>query len=292
MNKQEQDDLVGAMEGLADDLKAKNTSSLENIPETAVNTTMTDAQELFMKHNKAINMDAYPGGFSLRYRVGKWIEDHNPFGGYQHVGSADEYINMPYRQRTVWLFWYKSPIISCNGKRFSWPLGSKDDRNKVDAFIKRKFPIQFFIRDVSFSLKCKLSRLRDWISYTLRPRQKWLAKQIPKSWCDKTHLIQLINFAMVVHFIEEEKALDVTDWEASSPQADKFSKELMDCYNYIKVRRPQLEKEHDNSYPTDETRTGVFDVDYAETNRLEVLLDKEDTKYLTWIVINREYFWT
>jgi hypothetical protein len=38
--------------------------------------------------------------------------------------------------------------------------------------------------------------------------------------------------------------------------------------------------------------TGVFEVDYAENTRLEVLINKEDTKYLVWIVTNRDFFWT
>lgn len=288
MNKQQQDELVGAMKEVLNDLKSNNTASLENIPET--NVVLTESQELSMKHNKAINMDAYKDYKpSPWYRLSEWIKDHNPFCGYQYVASAEEYINMPYSQRTVWLFWYKDPLINSNG---GWPLGRKSDRDKADAFVKKSFPIQFWVRSKGFSLKCKLNRLHDWISNESNPRQRWLTKQIPKGWSDKTYLIQLINFAMVVDFIEGEKALDVTDWEASSAGADQFSKELKDCYDYIKIRRPQLEKDHQNSYPDEDARTGVFEVDYAENTRLELLLNKEDTKYLTWIVTNRDYFWT
>lgn len=288
MNKEQQDFLVGAMKEALDDLKSNNTASLQSAPETPV--VLTESQELFMKHNKAINMDAFKDYKpSLRYRVTEWIEDHNPFGKYQYVASAEEYANMPYSKRTVWLFWYKDPLITGDA---GWPIGKKSEREKADAFVKRNFPIQFWIRGKGFSLRCKLSRLHDWISEQMNPRQKWLTKQIPKSWCDKTHLIPLINFAMVVDFVDGEDALNTTDWEASSAQADQFSKELKDCYDYIKVRRPQIEKDLEHSYPDEDKRTGVFEVDYAENTRLELLLNKEDTKYLTWIVTNRDYFWT
>jgi hypothetical protein len=288
MNKKQMDELVAAMKELSSDLKSNNTGSIENISVTAVG--LTESQELFMKHNKAINLDGL-GNYkpSVWCRVTEWVDKHNPFGGYRHVTSAEEYINLPYSQRTVWLVWYKEPLISHNN---GWPFARSSEINMVDNFIKKNFPVQSWVRDNAFSFKVKISRVHDWISNQMRPRQKWLTEQIPKSWSDKTYLIQMINFAMVVDFIEGEKALDVTDWAASSAGADQFSKELKDCYDYIKVRRVQLEKEHDASYPDEDTRTGDFAVDYAENSRLELLLNKEDTKYLTWIVINRDYFWT
>jgi hypothetical protein len=108
---------------------------------------------------------------------------------------------------------------------------------------------------------------------------------------DKVNLIPDLNFAMVVHFVEGEEALDVTDWDGTSEKHSQFAKELKECYDYIKVRRPALQEQLDNSYPNEETMTGDYNVDYAEHTRLEVLLNKEDTKYLVWIVTNRDYFW-
>ena len=140
-------------------------------------------------------------------------------------------------------------------------------------------------------MKCKIGRAYDWLRYKLNPSQKWLKKQIPDDWSDKTHLIPELNFAMVVHFVDGEKCFDNTDYEASGENHVKFANDLKDCYDYIKNRRPALQKQHDASYPDEETMTGVYAVDYAELNRLEVLINKEDTKYLVWIVINRDFFW-
>jgi hypothetical protein len=130
------------------------------------------------------------------------------------------------------------------------------------------------------------------VCYKLNPRQKWLKKQIPDGWCDKVCLIKDLNFAMVVHFIDGEKCFDNTDYEGSGEAQTKFATELKDCYDYIKNRRPKLDTEYWAAFPSEETRTGVYETDYAETNRLEVLINKEDTKYLVWIVTNRDFFWT
>jgi hypothetical protein len=171
-------------------------------------------------------------------------------------------------------------------------LGKKKDREALVKYMKRKYFIQYPLRQFCWIAKIRLSRYWDEVCYFFNPRQKWIKKQIPNSWCDKTHLIPLINFAIVVDFVENEDALNVTDWEASSAQASQFEKELKDCYDYVKIRRPKLEEDLGNSYPDEEKMTGDYYVDYADHNRLEIEMDKNDTKYLTWIVVNRDFFWT
>lgn len=266
-------------------------------------TPMTDEEkqassELFCKYNKAVNMEGFKNrpkqSFFVRlfeglpYKIKEWNEDHNPFSEYKIVGSAEEYKNLPRYERIVAGFWYKDPLI-CGSNIL---LGSKKDREEVKQFLKDTYPIQYFVREHGFTLKVKLSRAYDFVKETINPRQKWLYKVIPKSWSDKTYLIPEINFAMVLHFVEGESAFDVTDWEASSDPADTFSKQLKECYNYIKVLRPALQKRFENSYPDEETKTGDYYVDYAEHNRIELELNKKDTEYLVWIVTNRDFFWT
>ena len=191
-------------------------------------------------------------------------------------------------KRTYLYFWYLDAIIN-DGHTI---LGRKSERDAIDDFHKYRFPVQYWLRENGFSLKCKIGRAYDWLRYKLNPRQKWLKKQIPDSWSDKVWLIPELNFAMVVHFVEGEKCFDHTDYENSGENHVQFASDLKDCYDYIKNRRPALQKQHDASYPNEETTTGVYAVDYAELNRLEVLINKEDTKYLVWIVINRDFFWT
>jgi hypothetical protein len=171
-------------------------------------------------------------------------------------------------------------------------LGRKSERDAVDNFHKYKFPVQYWLRENGFVLKCKLSRVYDSLKYKLNPRQKWLTKQIPNEWCDKVTLVRDVNFAMVVHFIEGEKCFEYTDYEGSGEKHAKFARELLECYFYIKNRRPYLQTQHDNSYPTDDNYTGDYHKDYAEVNRLEKEIEDQDTKWLTWIVTNRAFLWT
>jgi hypothetical protein len=285
-------ELIDSMKEAAD-LASKRGAvvNTNELPEST-QAKMDEIGEIFSKRNRAINMKGY--GIdddykpSLWSRLSFWWENNHPFAGALHVENADEYINLPRSQRVRHGFWYEYAYIT-GGMVI---LGSEKERTKLKNFQKKHFPIQYWLREVAYwKIRIALSNTRDWISYTLNPRQKWLTKQIPKSWADKTWLIPELNFAMVVDFVEGEQALDVTDWDASSEGHSQFAKELKECYDYIKVRRPKLQSQFENSYPDEETMTGEYEIDYAEHNRLEVLINKEDTKYLVWIVTNRDYFW-
>ena len=234
---------------------------------------------------KPLNFDTYK--MPLRYKIKYYIEEHNPFTQYKMVSSINEYANLSYKEKTVFLFWYKTPYIS--GGHFLFDVHS--EREKLDLYLQRKFPFQYAVRDISFTTKYKIKRLYDSLRFWINPRQKWLSKQIPNEWCDKVTLLVDLNFAMVVHFVDGEKCFDNTDYDNSGDHHVRFAAELKDCYDYVKNRRPELQQQYENSYPTRETATGVYEVDYAENIRLESLISTQDTKYLNWIMINRNYFW-
>lgn len=223
----------------------------------------------------------------LYYNFCYWLEDNNPFTKFVYVNSAQEYMDLPRKKRTFMYLWYNDAIIN-DGIRI---LGRKSERDAVDTFLKYKFPFQYCLRENGFKLKVKLFNIWDTICYAVNPRQKWLTKQIPNSWCDKVSLVRDVNFAMIVHFVEGEKCYENTDYENSGGGHPKFAKELMECYLYIKTRRPMLDKMYWESFPDDDKYTGDYLVDYAETNRLEKEIEEQDTKWLTWIVTNRGYLW-
>ena len=268
-------------------------SSIDNKVPKLTDAEKAGSNELFIKHNHAVNMEGFnniePGWWAhtdwLSYLV-EYIEDNNPFSQYIYVKSCEEYKNLPRRSRLVWGFWYKDAIITDTNIL----LGRKVDRDGIENFNKNNYPIQYFFRENGFSLKCKLKRFKEWASNTMRPRQLWLTKQIPNEWYDKLTLIPIVNFMFVVHFVEGERALETTDWKNSG--AGEFENGLKDCYDYIKNRRPKIQIDIENSYPDLEAKTGDYFVDYAELIRLELLLNKEDTKYLIWIINNRDHFWT
>lgn len=243
---------------------------------------------LFNKHCRAVKTPTEQYKPSLWQNFKWWWELNNPLSASLTLTDADEYINMPRKQRTLYGFWYVHAYIT-GGHVI---LGCKKERNKLDTFLRKHYPVQRWCREVAYwKIYLAVDHCSDWVRHTLNPRQKWLTKQIPKCWSDKPRLITELNFAMVIDFVDGEKCFENTEYEDGGVH-QKFAEELRDCYDYIKNRRPKLQKDHDNSYPDGETMTGDFNVDYAEEMRLELLISSEDTKYLVWIMTNRDFLWT
>jgi hypothetical protein len=160
------------------------------------------------------------------------------------------------------------------------------------------------------------------------PRQKWLTKTIPNTWCDKTTLIPNILFTCIEHYVEKEDGLSQLDVDWSTEVAgghvtqnyvDDVNitySELRDVYNYVKHERAALQTAHDNSYPkllpgvtsifaqcdsskgsrrmlTCEEQYGMSYAEaYAETNRLETLIAEKDMWAMQIIIKHHQILWT
>ena len=158
------------------------------------------------------------------------------------------------------------------------------------------------------------------------PRQKWLTKTIPNTWCDKVTLVPHLLFSCLTHYVEDEKGLqDHIDWTEdlekgyiSQEYVDSVKstdKELREVYNYIKTERPELEKQHQNSYPTPSSKAinDIFIKEedgnytmrscedlyglpykeaYAETYRLEALIEEKDMWAMQTIIKHYQKMWT
>ena len=157
------------------------------------------------------------------------------------------------------------------------------------------------------------------------PRQKWLTKTIPKTWCDKVTLIPHLLFECLIHFVDKERGIRYdTDWEEelkkgyiTQEYVDSIKARdalLLEVYNYVKTERAALEIEHQNSYPKplcptrdlfakneDGNRVmrscqdvyGMsFNEAYAETNRLEKVIAEKDMWAMNAIVKHYQYLWT
>jgi len=165
--------------------------------------------------------------------------------------------------------------------------------------------------------------LKYQISAWFNPRQKWLTKTIPNTWCDKVELIPHLLFACIINYVEDEKGLqDNVDWDADIAKGyvtqeyvdnrNQIYSELREVYNYVKTERPQLEDKHDNSYPTSkeedffyETEDGKFIMRscedlygmsfkeaYADTDRLQKLIEEKDMWAMNTIIKHHQYMWT
>ena len=161
-------------------------------------------------------------------------------------------------------------------------------------------------------------------------QQRWLTKAIPRTYCDKVELVPCVLFAILVDFVEKEKGLsqldvdwtqDLADGHVSQAYIDATNArygELRDAYNYIKTERDALQSAYDNSYPvllpgvsdmfedatvdatgnkssqmkTCEELYGVsYTQAYAETNRLEALLEERDHVDMMTIVRHVKSIW-
>jgi len=113
----------------------------------------------------------------------------------------------------------------------------------------------------------KLFHLWFWkdLRYQVRdfffPRQRWLTKQIPRSWRDKDFLIETCLFAILVDYVENEdetilKPYDLSDDLAAGHVSQEYidyevewKNRVKEVYNYIKFHRPRFHKELNAAYP-------------------------------------------
>ena len=103
------------------------------------------------------------------------------------------------------------------------------------------------------------------------PRQKWLTKKIPKTYCDCVDLPWICLSEILIHFVEVEEGLESIwgDNYLNDPYVsddyrlarEPVRKELEEIYEYVKTGRPQLQKELDESYP--EPINGGCMLDYS-----------------------------
>ena len=160
------------------------------------------------------------------------------------------------------------------------------------------------------------------------PQQRWLTRVVPRTYCDKVELVPRVLFAILIDFVEKEKGLAQLDMDWSKEVADGHVtqnyvddiyatyNELRDAYDYVKHQRAALQTQHDNSYPkllpgvtsifaksndasgnrrmlTCEEQYGMSYAEaYAETNRLEALIEQRDQHAMMAVVKHVKTLWT
>lgn len=151
--------------------------------------------------------------------------------------------------------------------------------------------------DVYYGFKCFFN-----------PKQKWLTKEIPNTWCDKVELIPRLLFASLIHFVEKENGLSQlnVNWDddlkagfISQEYIDNVNKtygELKDVYEYVKNEREGLHKLLSESYPPfplpPEMKSMKYEELYGETNRIEELICNKDRWAMHTIVTHVGCLWT
>lgn len=194
----------------------------------------------------------------------------------------------------------------------------------LTSFQKLKFNIRCWINDrfgfwdIWDLLPYRYQRFYfDKIKPIFKPFHSRIRKVIPRRWSDLTQIIIEVNFEIIKSFYEDEYSKDIVDWNSDEHHI-KFSKWLESAYKYITVERLELEKQKDNAYPSTSSWDDMFykpekdkhgnvtrrmksceerygksyEETYGEVNRIDALIDKKDTKIITDLAKNRNYFWT
>jgi len=149
-----------------------------------------------------------------------------------------------------------------------------------------KYAIPFWIRDGY-----------DNLCYWLNPRQKWLTKEIPNHWSDKTYLIPKILTTCLIHFVEEEKCFTRTDYSIydkdgkDTGKLEPFAEELQTYYLIAKTTLPELRAQIDLEWnKVIDKLPGAKTLD--ELYKLDEDYDELESVVLVWVVKNRNSLWT
>lgn len=235
------------------------------------------------------------------------------FGSKHHtpsdVDTPEAYAALPLAERTrkVWYWltpWYLEvyALKLDSDELLDFSSGSF---SRYYAFLKKEFPIQYFLRSwdrwpLVMWLDFKWRDLKGFyykIKRFFKPHHPLMLKTIGREWRDLRNIFVDVLYAGVVEFIELEKCFEVTVYD-DTPEHIAFAATLKEVYDFIKNGRPALLHNIEKSYPSKEElkagkqRSATFEELYAKNLALEKELEDKDTKYLTWVIQYRNYFWT
>lgn len=134
-----------------------------------------------------------------------------------------------------------------------------------------------------------------------KPQHTRIRKAIPRTWADISYLAVVVNFEMIKSFYENEYKNGIVDW-GWDEEHKQFADWVESAYKYITVERPELEKQMEAAYPE---FTGLdnwleeinsckqsYQELYGEVNRIEKLINDNDTEVIQAFIKNRHFFWT
>ena len=108
-------------------------------------------------------------------------------------------------------------------------------------------------------------------------------------------------YACIIDYVEGEKCFEVIDWD-NDKESKKQAKKISEIYDWIKLGRPKMNKQLDDSYPKRPEGEDLlkwinsdkfnYKKEYKRVNELEKLINKKDDEYLGWIVANHRILWS
>ena len=158
---------------------------------------------------------------------------------------------------------------------------------------KRKKSLYQWFYSQLYSIGYDLREYKWKVYNFFRSSQHWLIKKIPRSYQDKSELIPLILFEILIDFVETEQGLKnlsydyandreyvTTEYLAKCKARDE---ELLAAYHFAKVERPLMEAE----------LVGMsLDCDFEKYFEYEKLLHQKEEEAMITIVKYSKYLWT
>jgi len=138
------------------------------------------------------------------------------------------------------------------------------------------------------------------ISSRLNPRNKWLTKQIPRTWQDKDHILEICVLEALKHYVEGEKCFEVLSTKGP-PEQVKYLREVLENYEAVKYKLPALEKQLEEAWDAIPSRhindinkstKEDYDRTYGKIDALDEEIYNLKTKVMLWVVEYRNGLWT
>ena len=140
------------------------------------------------------------------------------------------------------------------------------------------------------------------ISARFRPRNKWLTKQIPRTWIDKDTLLEIVVLGSLKHYCEVDGEDCFNTLSCTSPEWQaEFMREVKYNYEMVTQRLVVLQKELEAEWAAvpcsnwKKINNGdwqSYDVIYGNIDRLEKEIYDVQTEIMVWVVKNRNGLWT
>ena len=230
--------------------------------------------------------------------------------------KAETYVTMEESLRTkrvkYWYGpWYKTPRALESEISFDEDeIINSSSTNIVDGFLKKTYPIQFFIRhtlwdnpitDFIQKWKWKFDRFYyEYIRTIFVNQGGWLVKKIPRTWADKPELLESVMFEFIINFVEDEECFKTINWDSCESHAEA-AKVIREIYNWAKFDRPLIQYNIDSinyrelRYKFKESGLPIdqqYEFVYGKQNALEKQISDNNEKFLIELVKIRGFLWT
>lgn len=231
---------------------------------------------------------------------------------YVKVHSVDEYFDIPKQERERWGLYRKPFALPCewletrtgSGAKIGLVKPEKKGWKSWEKEIKRRYPLQWFLREWCFSWRNPVYALFKGLYFDYREKKYAIKrfinpfyprfrKSMPRhQYSDISEALRKVNFALLLDFWYDEMKDGCVDWNDNTVHKN-FFKGVKAWVKYVEVERPALEKKADDALTiATKKKKGTFEERYGKHDALEKKIDDKDSQLLVWMMQNREMFWT